>query len=45
MPKNVILIVDDDPKTRKLLNTILKVEGYATIEAIKGKQGFELAKA
>jgi DNA-binding response OmpR family regulator len=45
MPKNVILIVDDDPKSRKLLNTILKVEGYTTIEAINGKQGFELAKA
>jgi len=45
MPKNAILIVDDDPKSRKLLNTILKVEGYTTIEAINGKQGFELAKA
>ncbi len=45
MPKKVILIVDDDPKNRKLLNAILKVEGYTTIEAINGKQGFELAKA
>ncbi len=45
MPKNVILIVDDDSKSRKLLNAILKVEGYTTIEAINGKQGFELAKA
>lgn len=45
MPKSVILIVDDDPKSRKLLNAILKVEGYTTIEAINGKQGFELAKA
>lgn len=45
MPKNVILIVDDDPKSRKLLNAILEVEGYTTIEAINGKQGFELAKA
>ncbi len=45
MPKKVILIVDDDPKSQKLLNAILKVEGYTTIEAINGKQGFELAKA
>ncbi len=45
MPKKVILIVDDDPKSRKLLNAILKVEGYTTIEAINSKQGFELAKA
>ncbi len=45
MSKNVILIVDDDPNSRKLLNSILEVEGYTTIEAINGKQGFELAKA
>ena len=45
MPKNVILIVDDDPKSRKLLNAISKVEGYTTIEAINRKQGFELAEA
>ncbi len=44
MSKKVILIVDDDPKSQKLLNAILKVEGYTTIEAINGKQGFELAK-
>jgi len=40
----VILIVDDDPKNRKLARDLLMVSGYTTIEATDGEQGVELAK-
>ena len=40
-----ILIVEDDPKSMKLTNDLLKISGYATIQATDGKQGVELAKS
>jgi len=40
----VILVVEDDPKSLKLIRDLLKVSGYKVIEATNGKQGVELAK-
>ena len=39
-----ILIVEDDPKSLKLVRDLLQVSGYSTIEATDGKQGIESAK-
>ncbi len=41
----VILIVDDDPKSLKIIRDLLQVSGYKTIEATGGEQGIELAKS
>ena len=41
----VILIVEDDPKSLKLACDLLQVFGYTTIEATDGEQGVELAKS
>ncbi len=39
-----ILIVDDEPKNRKLARDLLEVFGYVIIEAENGKQGVEMTK-
>ncbi len=41
----VILIVEDDPKSMILTKDLLKISGYATIQATDGQQGVELAKS
>jgi len=41
----VILIVEDEPKSLKLIRDLLQVSGYKTIEATDGEKGVELAKA
>ncbi len=41
----VILIVEDDPKSLKLIRDLLQLSGFTTIEATDGKQGVELAKS
>jgi len=41
----LILIVEDEPKSMKLVRDLLQVSGYTTIEATDGKQGVELARA
>ncbi len=41
----MILIVEDDPDSRRLTRRILQISGYTTIEATDGKQGVESAKA
>ena len=41
----VILIVDDDPKSLKLVRDMLQISGYTTIEATDGKQAVKLAKS
>jgi len=40
-----ILIVEDDPKTMKLIRDVLVQKGYTVIEATDGTQGIELAKS
>ena len=40
-----ILIIEDDPKNRKLLAELLAVKGYRILEAHNGKQGLEQAVA
>ena len=41
----VILIVEDEAKTRKLIRDLLQLSGFKTIEASGGEQGVELAKS
>ena len=38
------LVVDDDPKARRLLETMLTALGYATIEAAGGEEGLLIAE-
>lgn len=40
--RKTILIVDDDTKNRGYLETVLKAEGYATLEAASGEMAVEL---
>jgi len=39
-----ILIIEDDPKTIKLLGDILQVSGFVIMEATTGRQGVESAR-
>lgn len=39
-----ILIVDDDTTIRDMLDTVLRDEGYATLQAGNGRDGVELAQ-
>ncbi len=41
--KNTILVVDDDPQMRKMLNTVLADEGYKIIECETGKSAARLS--
>ena len=45
MLSDVILIVEDDERSRKLLRDLLSFHGYRTIEAATGNAGFEMARA
>jgi two-component system, OmpR family, KDP operon response regulator KdpE len=38
-----ILIIDDEPAIRRLLNVSLKSQAYTTVEASSGREGIELA--
>lgn len=40
----VILIVEDEPRNRKLIRDLLQLKGYATLEATNGKQGVKIAR-
>jgi Response regulators consisting of a CheY-like receiver domain and a winged-helix DNA-binding domain len=40
----VILIVEDDPKTIKLIRDLLQISRYKTLEATDGKQAIDLAR-
>lgn len=40
-----ILVVDDEPKNRKLARDLLVVSGYTVVEAENGKIGIEMAKS
>jgi two-component system cell cycle response regulator DivK len=39
-----ILIVESDPMTLKLFQSLLQINGYETLEATDGRRGVELAK-
>ena len=41
---NVVLIVDDDPRSMKLTYDLLNVFGYTTLAATNGLQAVEMAK-
>ena len=41
---NVVLIVDDDPRSMKLTYDLLNVFGYTTLTATNGLQAVEMAK-
>lgn len=41
----VILIVEDDQKSLKLIRELLQISGYTTLEAINGELGVKLARA
>jgi CheY-like chemotaxis protein len=43
-PRITVLIVDDDPASRDLLNTSLKREGYHTVQASGGDEALQLAR-
>ena len=43
--KKAVLVVDDDPKNRKLLRDLLGVKGYAVVEAMNGREGVKQAQA
>lgn len=43
MANELILIVEDNEKTRKLLRDVLQFKGYRTIEAEMGEDGVTLA--
>lgn len=40
-----ILIIEDEPRTRENLATILRMEGYRPLTAANGRSGLELARA
>ena len=43
MANELILIVEDNDKNRKLVRDVLQVKGYQTIEAETGEEGVRLA--
>ena len=43
MANELILIIEDDPNSRKLVRDVLKVKGYRTIESETGEEGVQLA--
>ena len=45
MANELILIIEDDNNSRKLLRDSLQVTGYETAEAVNGEQGLELARS
>jgi diguanylate cyclase (GGDEF)-like protein len=44
MPRTKILIIDDDPDIRDVLNITLTGEGYDVIEASDGEEGLKIAQ-
>jgi two-component system, cell cycle response regulator DivK len=43
MANELILIIEDDPNSRKLVRDVLQAKGYQTIEAETAERGLELA--
>ena len=45
MANELILIIEDNEKNRKLCRDVLQVKGYRTIESETAEQGIELARS
>jgi two-component system cell cycle response regulator DivK len=45
MANELILIIEDNEKNRKLCRDVLQVKGYRTIESETAEQGLELARS
>lgn len=43
MPNELILIIEDNEKNRKLVRDVLQVKGYRTIESETAEEGLKLA--
>ncbi len=43
MPNELVLIIEDNEKNRKLVRDVLQVKGYTTIEAETAEEGIKLA--
>ena len=43
--KKLILVADDDAKSRKFLTDVLQADGYATLTAENGERAIELARS
>ena len=44
MPNELILIVEDDEKSRKLVRDVLELNGYRTLETETAEEGIRLAQ-
>ena len=44
MANELILIVEDNEKNRKLVRDVLQFKGYRTLDAVTGEEGVALAK-
>jgi CheY-like chemotaxis protein len=44
LPQELILIVEDNDKNRKLVRDVLRFKGYQTIEATTAEEGIDLAR-
>ena len=44
MANELILVVEDDSKSRKLVRDVLTVKGYTIVEAETGEEGVRLAQ-
>ena len=45
MAGELILIVEDNEKNRKLVRDVLQFKGYKTVEAVTAEEGIQLARA
>lgn len=45
MPNELILIIEDNEKNRKLARDVMQVKGYQTIEGETAEEGLDLARA
>ena len=44
LPQELILVVEDNDKNRKLVRDVLQFKGYQTIEATTAEKGIDLAR-